>query len=158
VGSVSVEKEDPAMMKLHLARYAGFALILSVVAPALAQRTDPPDTPPQIGRFRLPTALVTPVLSTDQFHGGTWICSALNVGDEPLNITMRAFRELGQEVAFEDHTCELEPGKACSRLWTTGIAGHYCKVTLFGSKNSIRAGLQVTDTNDDGFSLFAEAR
>jgi hypothetical protein len=146
------------MTKSRLARYAGFALMLSVVAPALAQRTDPPDAPPQIGRVRLPTTLVTPLLSTDDFHGGTWLCSALNVGDEPLGVTIRAFRELGQEVEFEDHTCTLPPGTSCSRFWKTGIAGHYCKVTLLGNKNSIRAGLQVTDTNDDGFSLFAEAR
>ena len=64
-----IEKEDAAMTKSRLARYAGFALMLSVVAPALAQRTDRRDEPPSIGRVRLPTTLVTPVLSTDEFHG-----------------------------------------------------------------------------------------
>lgn len=145
------------MTKSRLVRYAGFALMLSVVAPALAQRTDPGDEPP-IGRVRLPTTLVTPVLSTDDFHGGSWLCTALNVGDQPLDVTIRAFRETGQEVAFEDHTCTIPPGQSCSRFWVTGIAGHYCKVTVFGSKNSTRAGLQMTDTNDDGLSLFADAR
>jgi hypothetical protein len=105
----------------------------------------------------LVTRLTTPLLTTDLTHAGTWICSAVNAGNDPLTITVRAFNQNGEEVSFDDHTCTLEPGKTCTRFWETGIAGHYCTFTFtfLGTGNAIRAGLQVSD--EDGFSLFAEA-
>ncbi len=77
------------------------------------------------------------------------------MSDAPLTDTVRAFNVLGSEVDFDDHSCTLEPGKSCEQFWKTGIAGHYCSVTFHGKEGAVRAGLQVSD--DDGFSLFAEA-
>jgi hypothetical protein len=130
------------------------ALIVALaIAPVVAQRGDPgPQVP--FGRPFF-TKLITPLLSTDDLHAGRWICTALNTTDAPLTVTVRAFKDNGQEVGFDDHTCALEPGKACTRFWVTGIQGHYCTFTFLGSSNALRAGLQVSD--EDGFSLFAEA-
>ena len=147
------------MTMLHAARCAGCVIALSVVVPALAERNSPREAAAQ-GRIDFkpsPTTIATPLLATDFVHAGTWICSALNVGDKPIKVTVRAFTEDAQEVDFGGtNLCELEPGKGCTRLWETGIADHYCTMTFFGQKDSLRAGLQLTD--DDGFSLFADAR
>jgi hypothetical protein len=141
------------MTNRSIARRIALIAALTIVAPVVAQRAEP-GPPLQLGR-RLFTRLVTPLLSTDLTHAGTWICSALNTTDAPLTVTVRAFNFNGQEVSFDDHTCTLEPGRSCTRFWETGIAGHYCSFTFVGDASAIRAGLQVSD--QDGFSLFAEA-
>ena len=141
------------MSNTPFARRVALIAALTVVAPVVAQRTDPPP-PLQIGR-QLFRTIVTPVLSGDLTHGGQWNCTALNVTDDPLSVTVRAFNTFGQEVPFDDHTCTIDPGRVCTQFWQTGLAGHYCTFTFRGAASSVRAGLQVTD--DDGYSLFAEA-
>jgi hypothetical protein len=141
-------------MKVSVGRPVALIAVLAMVAPVLAHRTDPGPAA-QSGRPFLGTRLITPLLSTDLDHAGTWICSAVNAGNDPLTVTVRAFNQNGQEVSFDDHTCALEPGKTCTRFWETGIAGHYCTFTFLGTANAIRAGLQVSAA--DGFTLFAEA-
>jgi hypothetical protein len=110
------------------------------------------------GFFAIPTTtLVTPVLATDIAHGGTWQCWILNVGDQQLDVTLRAFSATtGQEIALEAACGQpIGPGQSCSGFWQTGIEAHYCKFSFSGSKESVRASMQVTA--DDGYSLFAEA-
>jgi hypothetical protein len=141
------------MTDRSIARRIALIAALAIVAPVVAQRGEPGLQLP-LGRPFF-TRLITPLLSTDLTHAGTWICTALNTTDTPLTVTVRAFNVNGQEVSFDDHTCALEPGRACTRFWETGIAGHYCSFTFLGNQNALRAGLQVSD--QDGFSLFAEA-
>ena len=142
------------MTNLSIARRAALIVALAVMTPVFAQRAEP-GPPIQLGRMFF-TTLTTPVLTTDITHAGSWVCSALNTTDTPLTVTVRAFNIVnGQEVDFDDHTCALDSGKACTRFWETGIAGHYCTFTFHGKERDIRAGLQVSD--EDGFSLFAEA-
>ena len=142
------------MTTLSIARRTALIVALGVAVPVVAQRAEPG---PQVvvGRPLL-TKLLTPLLSTDLTHAGTWICSAVNATNTPLVVTVRAFNFNSQEVSFDDHTCALEPGRSCTRFWETGISGHYCTFTFLGPANSLRAGLQVSD--QDGFSLFAEAK
>jgi hypothetical protein len=141
-------------MKVSVGRRFALIAVLAIVAPVLAQRNEP-GPPVQFGRPFLVTRLITPLLTTDLTHAGTWVCSAVNAGNDPLTVTVRAFNFNGQAVSFDDPTCALEPGKTCTRFWETGIAGHYCTFAFQGTANAIRAGLQVSDA--DGFSLFAEA-
>ena len=141
------------MTNLSIARRAALIVALAVITPVFAQRTEP-GPPIQLGRSFF-TTLTTPVLTTDTTHAGSWVCSALNTTDTPLTVTVRAYNIVAGQVDFDDHTCSLDPGKACDRFWETGIAGHYCTFTFHGKERDIRAGLQVSD--EDGFSLFAEA-
>src|SRR5262245_50265509 len=140
-------------MQVSLGRCLASIVVVAIAAPVVAQRAEPGPAP-QFGRPFL-TRLTTPLLTTDLTHAGSWICSAVNSGNAPLTVTVRAFNQNGQEVSFDDHTCTLEPGKTCTRFWQTGIAGHYCTFTFQGTGSGIRAGLQLSDA--DGFSLFAEA-
>jgi len=142
------------MTNLSIARRIALIIALGIAAPVIAHRSEP--GPPVQGARPFVTRLITPLLSTDETHAGAWICTAVNATQTPIAVTVRAFNFNGQQVSFDDHTCALEPGGSCTRFWKTGISGHYCTFTFVGAASALRAGLQVSD--EDGFSLFAEAR
>jgi len=143
------------MSNFLFVRYASLIVMLVIVAPALAQRTDTPGTPVQVIGVLFRT-LVTPPLSTTLVDsGGTWFCSALNVTAEPLTVTIRARSVAGDEIDLGD-ACSLDAGKGCAKVWHSGVGTYYCTFTFRGREDAIRAGAQLTD-DDVAFSVFAEA-
>ncbi len=134
-------------MRIARSIVAAAALVLALGAPTLAGEV----------------TLSTPPLTAAPLYLPDFTCSALNVSNETLAITIKIFDETGTrtvvlEPLFGD-CANLAPGKACA-VWAPGSPAvtslqAYCSISFAGPKDALRAALQLFSS---GGSFTAEAR
>jgi len=140
-------------MNTYGAVVIALGVVLTFVSPAWAQRTEPPPA------FD-PTLLGTTLYAGPLEGAGHWRCNVLNAGSTPLIVSVEIRNPAGTELAVDpdSQNCDepVLPGHVCHGPDFGAEGLFYCAVRFFGSPASVRATLQLTNT--DGISLSAEAR
>jgi hypothetical protein len=82
-------------------------------------------------------------------------CTVVNVSDRPRKITIQIFRGITAEDVTEGSECgdiAVLPGTACVADYTNrtnGVDIVYCKVTVNGSKGTVRGVFAIPGTCDE---------
>ena len=99
------------------------------------------------------SVLFSPAL---QINDGTWTeCSVVNVSDSPRKITIQIFRGILGEDVTEGSECgdiAVLPGEVCVADYTNRTNGGesvYCKVTVNGSKGTVRGLFAIPGTCEE---------
>jgi hypothetical protein len=133
---------------------AAIAIIAAPSAPARAQRSGPP------GPIELETNPFGTTLASPPLFGVIFTCHVVNIGPADIVVAVKVFDHAGTQITYigsgpEDCAAAqpLQPGHAC-RMFGVPVpdfALAYCKITVSGSKEAVRASF----ANDNGQAVDA---
>jgi hypothetical protein len=129
------------------------ALLLALSAYAFAQHVA------NIDAFPI-TKLVTPQLRADSF-----VCSVVNVGNVPLNASVKIYNENGEDITtfidVNDYiSCgkgPVAPNQSCEEQAQGVYALAHCRISFWGDPNGVRAALQAFTNVADRYTSAAIA-